>query len=444
MSALQIQEDDPKLDDVAQDGLVMPLLRSARGADQYPKVEEELPTIKATLTKLEEEKKKKAGSFVATQARNNFNPENFDTFKRQTGNQPNMGMAPGSTAPPRQRVGAGEPGGPGGSLKGGRRLPGYERGGTGTGTAPPEDKLILPDHCLIRVLDVTVKPGESYQYRLRVRMANPNFDRKDVVHPQEADASKPENKELKPNPEKTWYVIPGIVTVPTDLHYYAVDQKAIEGKEYKGAYKDITVGREQTVLQIQKYLEYIAPTPGKNVPVGEWSVAERVVVTRGEIIDRLLRVDVPLLVEEEERWKLASTPGDKGRDPGINVSFEGLKARPAVLVDFDRGRKTYRRAGGDTDVKDDPSEEVLILAPDGKLLAHNAAADAADKDRQDMLKMWRERIEQVRKDNSDPMNPNQGGIQTDSFGRPMRPGGPGGPGGPGDRRNPGGPGGPGR
>jgi hypothetical protein len=179
--------------------------------------------------------------------------------------------------------------------------------------------------------------------------------------------------------------------------------------------------------------------------VGEWSVAERVIVTRGEIIDRAVKVDVPILVEEEEKWKLASTQGsEKGRDPGINVSFEGVRGRPAILVDFDRGRKTHLRAGEKDLVKDEPAEEVLVLAPDGKLLAFNSAADAADPDRQELLKLWRERIEKVKKDNSDPMNPNQGGIRYDSFGRPIGPGGPGGPGGPmppmGPRggRNPGG------
>jgi hypothetical protein len=419
LSNLQIQEDDPKLDDVIVDGLVMPRLYSARGADQYPKIEEDLKTIDATLKQLEKDKKE--GTFVATQA-TNFNAAPFDPFKRQIGNRQNTGMGPTATPPPKR-----QPVIPGGPNRGGRQLGGLERG---AGAA--QDKLILPDHCLIRVLDVTVKPGESYQYRLRVRMANPNFGRADVVHPQEAEASKPENKELKPNPDKMWLQIPGIVTVPTDLHYYAVDQKAIE-KDYKGAYKDATVGRDQTVLQIQKYLDNIAPVPNKNVPVGEWSVAERVVVTRGEIIDRSLRVDVPLLVEEEEKWKLASTPGDKGRESGISVSFDGVKGRPALLVDFDRGKKTYKRAGADSgEVRDDPAEEVLILAPDGKLLAHYAGVDSADKDRQDLLKTWRERIEQVRKDNSDPMNPNQGGIKTDSFGRPIRPGGPGG-----DSRGPG-------
>jgi hypothetical protein len=426
LSNLQLHPEDEKLDDVKMDGLVMPLLRSTR-EKQYPEIEVELPTIANTLKAMETEKKK-TGAVLATSA-TNFNPDRFEAFRRQQSSQ-NMtpgGMGPqgterGMMGPPRRML-------PGG-IPGGRRLGGPPSSERGTGSTPLGDKLILPEYVLVRIVDVTIKPGESYQYRLRVRMANPNYHREDCVYPQDA-----ENLELKPNPDDTWFQISGIVTVPTDLHYYALDQKVVE-KDYKGGYKDATVGRDQTVIQIQKYLDNIDPVPGKNVPVGEWSVAERVIVGRGEIIDRRLRVEVPLLVEEEEKWKLASTPGDKGRDPGINVPFDGIKGRPAVLVDFERGRKTHRRLGGD-EVRDDPGEEVLILAPDGKLLAHNAAVDAGDKDRQEMLKAWRERIEQVKKDNSDPMNPNQGGIRYNSFGQPIGPG-PGGPmrGGPGDgRRN---------
>jgi hypothetical protein len=34
------------------------------------------------------------------------------------------------------------------------------------------------------VIDVTVQPRHSYQYRLRVRLANPNYGRKDVAAPE--------------------------------------------------------------------------------------------------------------------------------------------------------------------------------------------------------------------------------------------------------------------
>src|SRR5262249_27922819 len=70
-------------------------------------------------------------------------------------------------------------------------------------------RVQLPKHCLLRVLDVTVEPGNSYQYRLRVRMANPNQGRGSSAR---AIVS-------------AWYECPEPVVVPPDVTFYAVDQK---------------------------------------------------------------------------------------------------------------------------------------------------------------------------------------------------------------------------
>jgi hypothetical protein len=255
-----------------------------------------------------------------------------------------------------------------------------------------KDRKELPEHCLIRVFDATVRPGERYQYRLRVRMANPNYKRKDVANPRDA-----EDADLKSADGRKWFEVPEIVTVPTGIRYYAVDQKALEKTRYQGAYKDARVGYDQTVLQIHKYLDYINPTPWQRVAAADWSVAERVVVSRGEVIDRPVRVEVPVLVEEEERWKLASTKNEKGRAPGVDVLFDGVPGRAAVLVDFDSGTpQRYKRAGG-PEIRDSSAQEILILAADGHLRAHNSAVDAADQHRREGLKTWRDRIDEVRK-----------------------------------------------
>jgi hypothetical protein len=50
--------------------------------------------------------------------------------------------------------------------------------------APAAPPAFVPDHCLLRVIDVTVQPGKVYPYRLRVRMANPNYGRQDVAAPE--------------------------------------------------------------------------------------------------------------------------------------------------------------------------------------------------------------------------------------------------------------------
>ncbi len=96
----------------------------------------------------------------------------------------------------------------------------------------------------------------------------------------------------------------------------------------------------------------------------------------------------------------------KRRTPGVEVNF-GYELRgdkEAILLDFEGGlRQSYARVvkrSEDPDQKpttkpvdDDSSTDVLILSPDGKLLARNSAADAKDKDREKRLKEVRENIE---------------------------------------------------
>ncbi len=379
LSNMQTQEEDSDLEEygLMNDGLVMQRLLSLR-EDQYPKIETELPSIQKTIAAMKNDKKK--DTVIGTAK--NFDPDNFNVFGKgksadkaggntatgTPGNTPNMTAMPKS---------------------GGRSFGAMPKGGTGTGQMQDDSKFLVPEYCLIRVLDVTVKPGESYQYRLRVRMANPNYGLQERVADPNFAERKESNKDLKPNPDNLWYEIPGIVTVPTEMHYYAVDQKVLDGDKYAGSNARANIGRDQTVLQIHKYLENASPTGTKNVPIGEWSVAERVIVSRGEPIDRAVRVKVPVLVEELGEFKLASTlvSNEKGasRDPGIDVRFEGVPGRPAILVDFDSTQQRYKRAGGD-EVTDRPAQEVLILGPDGKLEAHNTAIDAKDKASEDDLK----------------------------------------------------------
>src|SRR5262249_48975925 len=45
----------------------------------------------------------------------------------------------------------------------------------------PQDEVVIPDHCLVRLVDVTAEPGARYEYQTQVRMANPNFGTKEPV-----------------------------------------------------------------------------------------------------------------------------------------------------------------------------------------------------------------------------------------------------------------------
>ncbi len=69
----------------------------------------------------------------------------------------------------------------------------------------------VPDACLIRIFDDTIEEGRTYEYRLQVRMANPNYGRPDAAAGVDTKC-----KELAGG---DWYVVPRRLTVPTDLHF---------------------------------------------------------------------------------------------------------------------------------------------------------------------------------------------------------------------------------
>jgi hypothetical protein len=384
-SGQNTEPDDPKLDPVIFDGLFMPRLQQFR-ENQYPPIEMDLKNIKATLDELAKLDKAKVGDAAPL---SRFSTQGFNMFRAREGdpNRPNTGANTGGERPGGTlRIRPPEMGG----LKGGKgRRPGVPQEGQPTQDVQP------PEHCLVRVLDVTVEPGKTYQYRIQVRMANPNYLRADEVrNPNDA---KP--KEITSN---GWFQVPQNVVVPPELVYYAVDQKKVDSS-YKGINANVPVNKDQIVLQIHRWL--VDALPKKNsdtfVPVGEWSIAERMVVTKGEYVGRKQKVDVAIWRHTQEAFSLA-TNSKNPKNTGIDIDF-AHEGSDSILVDFEGGKVDYKRLAGVKDdkpvyedVKDEMATEVLLLSPEGNLLSHNSKIDAEDKERIERLKAWRERIKEVR------------------------------------------------
>jgi hypothetical protein len=339
VSGRRIEEDDRKLGPVMFDGLVMPRLLQMRPG-RYPPLENDLPLLQEAI--------KKAARGASGQPRA-FNADDFDPFSPRRDERPTR---PGPREPERQEI----------------------------------DPVT---HCLVRVIDVTVKPGHTYQYRMQVRLANPNYKRdKGLANPQ-----------LAREPELTsdrWFVLPDLLAVP-ELAIYAVDQKVLDGKDekgrdrYKGLNANVYPDRNAAVLQAHRWLESL-PLPGGparvTVSVGEWSVAERLIVQRGEAIDRYARVEVPIWSDTRESWALM--PAAEKNRKGVDVLF-GDPARPTVLADSESGEQRHPRVR-----REQAGGEVLILAPDGRLRAHNTADDSDDRERKARVEAWHKRIEEVR------------------------------------------------
>jgi hypothetical protein len=472
LSARRVETDDPKLDALSFNGLVMPRLLQMREG-MYPKIEEDLDKIKETIKSLENK------NVETIAAPSSFKVDDFDVFTKGAGTQgdpASMGMgmggpmggmmgkgglAPGSApggaganvggaGPPssmgmmRMMMGRMRFGGKGGGLRGdvepGMTMPG-PGGAAGAGAAGAgfmsNEPGALPEYCLVRLVDVDVEPGKIYQYRLQVRMGNPNFGRRDVANPNSA-----KEKELR---SENWYVVPQNVFVPPETLYYLVDQEKIEkddkGKKarYRGPNAGAIPQANQAVFQIHKWLDFISGGNKRDpVPVGEWSVLERTFVYRGEYVARDQKVDVPYWRTTVADWVLATDPGARVGDKRVPVHF-GNERNEAVLVDFEGGtnlsyEKTVGKKEDRTDptklvdvtalVKDSAAQEAVVLSPEGKLLGLNSVLDSEEykepkegekveettqkltrgQERDKRLKEWRERIKEVKEGRTSDKN----------------------------------------
>jgi hypothetical protein len=428
-------EDDPeKLRPLIISGLWMRLLKQfdkENRHNRYPAPEEQLANVRSTL----EELKGKDVTEIPKPKSELMSRGDFDPFQ---GSEGPAGAPRSAAAPPDMAGPVG--GGPGGSIKPG--LPPNARQNrpnrpVGIGGIPPAQVeapgagasgAVLPEHVLIRVVDVTIEPGKVYEYRLHVRMANPNYKRNaDVLSP--SYAVEPELAAGKERKDSDWFVVPTKVSVPPEFRYYAVDQKEIDPKNsYRGIHaKDPFYRDQQAAFQIQRWLELAEPSDGNYVPVGEWTVAERVLVNRGEYIGRTEKVEVPVWRTPSSKFVLAVPPGKQSlRVSGINVPFS-VPNEEAVLVDFEGGPQQFDRKIRKDDrpetvkIRDDNvSTEVLVVGSDGRVTARNSAYDADDRERIERLNTWRSRIIELKNPGLVPGNP------ASPFG-PVNPGGGGGP-----------------
>ncbi len=421
----RFEDEDPKLVPVEVDPhLVMRKLltfgdRRTPPIEEYPKIEEEMPDLKATIEAINKDPNAVVGAPALIS-------KDFSVFDADVGSTASPTMSPGGSTTPMRPM----PGGsirPGGSTPPGGLLRPSFAAGDGPGKTPfggdmlqKGQTLTIPDYILIRLFDVTVEPGKTYEYRMQVRMANPNRDR--------TDAASQGFAHLPELPAKdSWYVLPEKVQVPLDVNYYAVDQAKIDASAPKEP-KDPSQPKEpkapvqaikenQIALQIQKWVETLK-TKREEQPIGDWVIAERVVATRGEPIAPQ-KVEVPYWRKTQDRFTLLSDgPSKSGRrgPPTVEVSF--MDGDEPILVDFTGGDVTYKRtrpdaaAGQAAPVTDKGGAvDVLLLMPDGTLAARDSAVDAADAKRVSRVKEYRDFIRDVK-------NTKGGKEQTTPFGTP--------------------------
>ena len=196
-----------------------------------------------------------------------------------------------------------------------------------------------PDYVIFRFIDGTVLPGGAYQYRVGMRLANPNYQRTDVAFP---DLSK--KAILTPSPSELWEV-PDIAFVPSDQLWLVRDS----GTDAQG--------QLAAQFELQRWLDRITRANGQR-EVAEWVCAPPVNVSRGEPIPRTIQVQVPIWVVECMKFELATIPVPFNKSPN-----------DAVLVDVEDRRPSFKGVNGSG------AGEALILSPEGKLVARDTYTD---------------------------------------------------------------------
>jgi hypothetical protein len=277
----------------------------------------------------------------------------------------------------------------------------------------PDGKDVIPGHVLLRFFDVTIRPGTSYKYRVRLRLLNPNYHRNDV-----APASAAADKELKSD----WAYVSDTVRVPPELYYYAVDLKTQGNREEKKQLWNAPwPGPNQVAAQIHEWLEAYVPPEHLDAKrhsyaaVGDWVIAPRALLTRGEYLGVTVRVAVPIWNIIGEHFDLA--PSADSRTRMLPVFFgigQQNGPREPLLVDFTGGPVRYDRSAGTdeerrqpkyTEVRDTLPVEMLILSADGKLSLRNSQLDLNDIDRANRYQAWKERLDEINAASRNPRGP---------------------------------------
>jgi len=331
------------------------------------------------------------------------------------------GFPPGGAFPP----GGGGPGGGlslGGDSAGGRPPGAFPPGGgfppsggfppggypPGTGATPgtaQPNPYEINTHTLLRFFDSDVQPGYSYQYRIRVRMKNPNFKMADKV-------SKPDDAKIE-FLEGRWQDMPDVVSIPVDSFLYAgnsatyVAEKTDLIKEYGNETQlrklletdEVAAGR-RAVVQLHRWMPQvrIEGSGNKVEPVGTWVVAE-VPVGPGEFIGKRQLIELPLwsgglgnyvLRELSGGVKVAGIRESKHQPKGWPVNFR----QSSILVDFEGGKSKLTVNG--REVLDEADSELLILQPDGKVSVRNSGEDGKLTDRAERQIIWTDWIKRVK------------------------------------------------
>ncbi|MSR31286.1 MAG: hypothetical protein EXR99_07260 [Gemmataceae bacterium] len=388
----RFEEEDPNLAFFQFNGLSMPKLK-AFDSTQYPALantEYKLGKIKAQVDELERKNKESLAM-----AKPRGKGESFDVFSFG-GGVTTGGLGTGGEGSPFGPMGVPGPGGGPLGAGGNRPMAFPSPMGPGGATGFNQQDADPPIHVLVRFIDVDVLPGQTYDYRVQVRMGNPNFQRKtEVASPTYADATELVSE---------WSKAPIRATVSNEFDYFVVDQRKVDDPKAKALMAEDV--KRQLPMQVHKWV-LNAGQQGQFLPVGNWGIAERIPVFRGENVGREQVAKVPLWIYFYEGFGLVTPRKVKGQKTGdgipIDFGHHDKVNQEVLLVDFEgpdfslerrkvspEGRVSISRVE-----EKDALTEAYLLGPNGKLQVRSPLTDKDNKARVERLSNYRDRVNQA-------------------------------------------------
>jgi len=278
------------------------------------------------------------------------------------------------------------------------RRPGYPMQPTPATSGGKDEKAAtgleaLPEKLVIRFIDAGLEPGHSYQYFVRVRLKNPNHGKtKEVAFPAMAE---------KTHLESPWVLTPP-VWMPFDYSFYFVNQSPLAThKTVKGKTTiDMAPAVPPDKIPVQIHQLTHDSTADDRKEVGDWVVAERLFLARGDLIARKgLEVEVPY-------WDAVANHFTMGTVKNVGTAkAPRYQQRKSIPVDFGDENSPvlvdFRGVRGGKNNLDEGNIEALVLLGDGRLVVRNSYEDADPEsalgaERLHHYDAWRTRLESFR------------------------------------------------
>lgn len=250
----------------------------------------------------------------------------------------------------------------------------------------------IPEYVPIRFVDVDLPTeavgGATFEYRLRMVLSNPNYKRENEV----ADPSFSKDEYLY----GPWSTVARVSFEPDNMIFAGERDRA------KGATDDAR-DRDKVPVQLHKWLgkiETLDSTADRSTAiVGDWWV-EKLMVARGEYIGRSPDLAGAAGESNLVQWvshafdtvnqRIGADVQKKSRTPDLYTN--------SILVDFQGGAfQSYRNEFTKSNKRDDVPAELLILEPDGRVIAKHFVDDRNDTGRKERYEHWKNWLEKLAK-----------------------------------------------